>query len=315
MHELHGSMRVSQTADSRPTVRELEILAAVIAAGKTTAASAQLGMSQPAVSRALQSLERRLGRALFRREGGTLAPTGEAMRLAERGGTVLAMLDAMAGDGPGPASGSVRLIAPPSITEFFLGAAVARFVSLHPETLFQVEVAPSGDVISQVAEGRSDLGVTDTFSAHPGVRRIVIRRAEAHVLVRSDHRLARRTRLGVEDLAGEPLIALSRRFHVRSRIDEQFRAIGVAPTIVSEVATATLARSLVLAGVGVTILNPFPLSLRPDRDAAFVPFDPPIRFETTVLVSPALPLPMAAVAFLDFLRREQPEDGLTTALR
>ena len=58
-----------------PSLRELEVLQAMIATRKTVAAAQMLGISQPAVSRALAALEAHVGRPLFAREGGRLVPT------------------------------------------------------------------------------------------------------------------------------------------------------------------------------------------------------------------------------------------------
>ena len=56
----------------RPSLRELEVLQAMIATRKTVAAAQMLGISQPAVSRALAALEADVGCALFARQGGRL---------------------------------------------------------------------------------------------------------------------------------------------------------------------------------------------------------------------------------------------------
>ena len=75
------STAIRNTQRNRPTLRELEVFRSVIRCGKTTAAARQLGISQPAVSRALAQLEARKGEMLFRRDGNRLVPTAEALAL------------------------------------------------------------------------------------------------------------------------------------------------------------------------------------------------------------------------------------------
>ncbi|HRE22024.1 MAG TPA: LysR family transcriptional regulator, partial [Rhabdaerophilum sp.] len=70
-----------ELSERRPTLRELEVLRTLIAYGKATAAARKLGISQPAVSRAIHQLEKRTGLVLFRREGGRLVPTADALAL------------------------------------------------------------------------------------------------------------------------------------------------------------------------------------------------------------------------------------------
>src|SRR5712672_1970405 len=80
----------------RPSLREIEALRAMIATGKTTQAARQLGTSQPSVSRAIASLEARLGQPLFARRNGRLAPTAEALALEARAAVVFDLLDQLA---------------------------------------------------------------------------------------------------------------------------------------------------------------------------------------------------------------------------
>ncbi|MGL4728003.1 MAG: LysR family transcriptional regulator, partial [Bosea sp. (in: a-proteobacteria)] len=88
--------RPDPTDDTRghqPSLRELEVLRAMIASRKTIAAAHLLGISQPAVSRAIASLEARIGRSLFSRDGGRLTPTADAFALEAEAGTIFDALD------------------------------------------------------------------------------------------------------------------------------------------------------------------------------------------------------------------------------
>jgi DNA-binding transcriptional LysR family regulator len=65
------------------TLRQLEILRAVIRGETTTAAALALNMSQPAVSSAIRHMEAQLGFALFERVNNRLFPTEAARVLQE----------------------------------------------------------------------------------------------------------------------------------------------------------------------------------------------------------------------------------------
>jgi len=60
-------------------VREVECFQAIMTAGTMTRASQLLGISQPAVSNTIATLEHRLGFKLFLRKSGRLQPTAEAI--------------------------------------------------------------------------------------------------------------------------------------------------------------------------------------------------------------------------------------------
>lgn len=70
------------------TLRDLEIIQTVIDAGSVTAAAERLGVSQPAVSRALNQIEARCGRPLFHRENNRLIPCADALLLYEEIGLI-----------------------------------------------------------------------------------------------------------------------------------------------------------------------------------------------------------------------------------
>src|ERR1700736_5796645 len=85
-----------EDASIRPSLREIEALRAMVATGKTTQAARDLGTSQPSVSRAIASLEARLGQPLFLRRNGRLAPTAEALAFEARAAVIFDLLDQLA---------------------------------------------------------------------------------------------------------------------------------------------------------------------------------------------------------------------------
>lgn len=301
---------------SRPSVRELEVLHAVITTRKTTAAAQRLGISQPAVSRAISSLESRLGRELFMRDGGRLVPTADAFALDAEAAPIFAALTRLEGWPNTQTIGSLlRIASPPTLAQAFLSVMIARFMAYDADIRIQLEIGKSTDVTSAVAEGSADLGIVDVAVSHAGVRAEVFRRAIAHAVVPIDHPLATRDRVSPNDIAEYPVLALTRRFSVRAQIEKAFAEFGQEPRIVFESTTSSVLAQLVRAKLGVALVNPFPLSLAGDPNLAFIPFEPAITFDTAFLLpSTGSALP-AARRFVDFVRADQPDDRFTTALR
>jgi DNA-binding transcriptional LysR family regulator len=302
--------------DRRPTFRELEALHALIEARKTTSAASRLGVSQPAVSRAIQQLEARLGMALFRRDGGRLAPTQEGIALYQQSLPIFAALSGLGR--PNQQQRETRpvlMIAPPTVAHRFLPEIVAAFMREEPGARMQIEVGTTSDVISQVADGRFDLGITDGQVNHPALIFEPFRRAYAHVILRADDPLAEKAEIGPADLHRQPLIALTRRFLIRSTLERLFTDAGAEPEIVMEAATSAIAYELARAGVGMAIINPFPVSFRQDADMAIRPFAPRASFETCFVMPSAAPPPARTRRFMDFLKIRQREDGYSHAVR
>ena len=95
--------------------------------GTTSKAAARLGLSQSAISRSISSLEARLGRLLFERDGGRLRPTSEATQLNKRLDPLFEALDRIDGP-PEPAQETLRLVAPPTYAHRFLVHHIATFL-------------------------------------------------------------------------------------------------------------------------------------------------------------------------------------------
>lgn len=307
----------SGTTGRRPTLRELEVLRTLIIFGKTTAAARKLGISQPAVSRAIHQLEQRTELTLFRREGGRLLPTAEALALYQESEPIFLTLERLerARWRPEEANPVLRIAAPPTLAHWFLHDLLAKFSRHEPETRIQIEIGSGPDVVTMVANGNMDLGVVDSGQNHMSVRFVAFRSSDAHATIPADSPLALRKEITPHDLDRVPFIALVRRFPSRTQLDRLFLGADVEPIIKIEVSTAVAAYEFVRAGIGVAIINPFPMSLQHHTDVVFRPFRPTIAYETSFVLPSMTPPSAVARRFIDFVRANQPEDGYSLALR
>ena len=307
-----ASNRAAST-NFRPSLREIEALRAMVASGKTTQAARDLGTSQPSISRAIASLEARLGQSLFTRRNGRLAPTAEALAFEARAAVVFDLLDQLATPRAAIDSAtSIRLATPPTLASLFLAPMLARFITAEPSVKVHVEIGKTTDCLAAVAEGSADLALVDQTLSHDGVRLEPFRRTRPHVLLPKRHRLVGKPELSITDLAGEPIVALSRRFPLRTKLDTAFAAQRIEPVIVAEATTSVFLVELVRAGLGIAILNPFPLELRPDKSLVFRPLDIDMTLETVVVVPARGSLAPAARALANFIRAEQPAGIFST---
>lgn len=300
----------------RPSLRELEVLRAMIASRKTIAAAHLLGVSQPAVSRAIASLEARTGRQLFSREGGRLTPTADAFALESEAGAIFEALDRLS-QWPDRSEGKtlLRIAASPTLTHMVLTGFIARMRVLEPSLTYAVEVCTGTDVLAHVADRRADLGLLDMPVGHPAIRAEIIREAEIHCLMPEDHPLARKAVVTAADLDNVPLVLLPHRFAARGEIDKGFQRAGVRPRIVAEVSVTSLAAELVRQGIGVSIFNPFPMAMQPIPGTVWRPYRPTIWYRTYLLFPATGGVHPAARRFADLISEELGEDGLSRPVR
>jgi DNA-binding transcriptional LysR family regulator len=301
--------------NGRPSLRELEILRAMIATRKMVAAAHLLGISQPAVSRAIASLEARVGRALFSRDGGRLVPTPDAFALEAEAVPLFRALERIAlWPNGGAVAGVLRLAAAPTLAQFVLPATVAHFREIEPDLVIHVQIGTGTDVINSIAERSADLGIIDAPVSHPGIRVEPFREAVAHCIMPLDHRLAGFNEIVPGDLAGEPMIALSRRFASRVEIDRVFAGSGIARRIVTETTTSIAAVEMVRHGIGITLVNPYPISMGGLDGLVARPFVPAVPYSPSLLFPAVGSVSPLARRVADAVRAMQPEDGLTKPL-
>jgi DNA-binding transcriptional LysR family regulator len=292
-----------QDESGLPPLREFAVLRAVIAHRTTSAAARALGVSQPAVSRALASLEERLDRSLFLREGGSLSPTPEAVRLSEGAHELIGGLRRLLRRaGPEEGAEQLQLLTTTTLAQGFLAPLLPPLMRDWPELRLQVEITTSAGVLTGVADGTADLGLLDQFAPHPSLVGEVIHQGAAQVALPPGHPLAGLGVIPLASLAAFPLIALPRRFRLRAALDRAFRDAGLRPQLVMEAATSAFAAEMVLRGVGIAVLNPFPLR-ESCAGLLFRPFLPDIRLETAVVVPSAMAPRPAVSRFTGHLRR------------
>lgn len=136
------------------SIDDLGVFAAVMRAGSFTRAAAQLGISQPAVSRIVRGLETRLGARLLNRTTRSLAPTRSGAALLADLAPALDTIDAAitrllaAGDAP---AGSIRLTAERHGYDLVLAPMLASFLAAYP--LISVEVSLADAFVDAVKLG------------------------------------------------------------------------------------------------------------------------------------------------------------------
>ena len=194
----------------QPELRLVRYFVAVAEERNITRAAERLHISQPALSAAVRQLEQQLGVALLDRSDRVLGVTPAGMVLLEEGRALLASADRVfelvrARDGA--AVGRLRVGMTPTarygLGPALLGASASQAsgVMLYPQE------DTTGALLRDVRGGRLDLAVVFCApDAMQGVELEPLGEEPAVVHLRSDHALAGRSELALEELAGETLL-------------------------------------------------------------------------------------------------------------
>lgn len=283
--------------------------------GNTTASAARrLGLSQSAVSRSITSLEGRVGKSLFERVGGRLKPTVAAVALNARLDALFEALDTI--DGPTePGEERLRIIAPPSFANKFLTGHMSSFLRSNPGYFLSLEIGTSEDVIAGVQGNEFDLGLVGVELSRSGAKLIPFLRARAACVMCPDHPLAALDEVGPGDLAGQDLIAFIYRHARRAQLDRLLHESGTRARVVAEVSTSVAAIELVRAGLGVAVVNPFPMEQENRDDLVFRPFRSAISFQVYFAVPDNRPLSRVARHFIQHIRLHTMRDDFSEVVR
>ncbi len=224
-------------------------------------AAEQLGVTQPAVSLQIRSLEKRLGLQLLDRSGRRVEPTEAGQRLYRSAQRLLALeeqlLADLGDDAEGELAGRLEIGASTGPGGTVLPVVLGEFQRLHPGVHVALAVSDTQHVVEQVARREVELGVVGASRRHRGVVFEPFFRDEVVLAVPRGHRFADRV-VTLEELKVEPLVLMQEGAGVRQVIEEELRAAGLRLRDLDvrlELGLQESARSAVVAGYGVTFIS------------------------------------------------------------
>jgi DNA-binding transcriptional LysR family regulator len=282
----------------------MESLLAVADAGTITEAADRIGISQSALSRRLQLLERDLGAELFARgrQGVELTEIGRECVALGRGIVArYGQLRRNVVEQLGLVRGIVRIGGGATATSFLIPAAIARFQAEHPGIRFYVKEAGSLEIAAGVGSGELEVGVV-TLPVPARELDVDELCADEIVLVaRPDHPLA--AGCAVTDLDGRPVVAFEPMSAIRQIIDAALRDAGVQVEVVMELRSIPSILKMVTTTGALAFVSRVSLSSEPAL--VEVPVDGLAISRTLALVTRrGVPLAAPADAFVSVLRSQ-----------
>ena len=214
-------------------LRHLRYFVAVAEEGSLTlAAERRLHTAQPSLSRQIRDLEYEVGAELMTRGVRGIELTAAGRAFLEHARLALAQADA--------AIEAARLAARPTKQSFALGFLTGQEMDWMPgamdllrSQLADLEVTVSSDTSPELAEalsrGRIDLAFMRAETGRPELAYRVVATEPLVLVLPSDHRLASRKTIAIEEIAGETFIGMSKTAPVLARIIETYLKRNAVP--------------------------------------------------------------------------------------
>jgi len=241
--------------------RQLQAFCAVVERQSFSQAAERLGVTQPAVSLQVRSLEKRLGTQLLDRSGRRVEPTEAGRRLFHGAKRLLLLeeqlLEEVAADRAGAIAGVLALGASTGPAAVAVPVLLCEFHAQHPDLRVSLEVHDTQTVVELVAERALELGIVGAARRHRAVRFEPLLGDEVILICPPGHAFAGRT-VTVDDLRAETVILMQEGAGVRQVVEDELRALGIRLRDLSvplELGLQESVRSAVQAGYGVTFIS------------------------------------------------------------
>ena len=239
-------------------LHHLRVFAAVAEHGGFSRAAASLRLSQPAVSKTVQELEREVGLSLFDRAGRTprLTTAGETLvaRARELFG-VERMAEEDLASLRGLERGMLRVGASTTVATYFLPPLLAQFHAQHPGVKLRVISANTRRVARRLLEGRLDIALVEGPVSHDRISVAPWREDELVIIAPAAHPLLRMRRVIASDLSSEPFILREPGSGTRDVAESELARHGVHPRGAMQLGSTEAIKQAVAAGLGLAVVS------------------------------------------------------------
>jgi LysR family transcriptional regulator, benzoate and cis,cis-muconate-responsive activator of ben and cat genes len=242
-------------------LRHLRYFVAVAGEENVSRAALKLHVSQPGVSRQIRDLEAEIGFQLFERSAKAvrLTPAGKVFLAEAR--EVLRQVEAAVKKARAVAKGGggeIHVGYAPSLTVQILPAALRKFSGKFPRVRVALHDLSTEEMLAQLGEKKLHVAVTVRPPARQlrGLHVEELARYAVRVAVAPGHPLAKLKSITLKQVAGESLVAYSRRDYpeYHEMIGRLFAPVGRAPGIAGEHDSGTSLIAAVESGQGVALV-------------------------------------------------------------
>ncbi|GGC80916.1 LysR family transcriptional regulator [Chelatococcus reniformis] len=241
------------------SLKQMRYFIAAAESGQISQGAIELNVSQSAVTSAVQQLEQTLGVRLLERYPTGVRVTPEGSRFLSHARDIIAAVEEalrVPRSFHAAAAGGVRVGVTYTVAGYFLPRHHARFARSFPNVTVQLYEAPR-DVIEQaLLDGALDIAVmlVSNLAARDRLQAEPLLRSQRRLWLPAEHPLLRAERIGLGDVAQFPYVMLT--------VDEAMHTARLywdktpyRPNIVFRTMSVEAVRSMVAAGMGLTILS------------------------------------------------------------
>jgi DNA-binding transcriptional LysR family regulator len=300
------------------TLRQIEVIRAIMVTGTVGGAARLLNVSSPGISRVMKHAEASVGIKLFSRRGGRYSPTPEANAIFSQINGVYGKVEdlqfVLSRIRRG-ASTELKIGSVPSIGQAMVPRAIAELRKAFPSLMIEVDILKIEDAVDYLLLGKGEVVALSSELDHPMLASEPLARGRLKCIVPEDHELARRARVSTEEVAKYPLIGIDPSDPYGRIMAALFAGSALPYEVTIRARFGSTVCALVSQGLGIAIVDEFTLAADNWSGIRALDIVEPTAFQTYVLHRRDAPLSRYGARFVASLRSQMESLGRSRPAR
>jgi DNA-binding transcriptional LysR family regulator len=287
------------------TLRQIEVVRAIMVTGTVGGAARLLNVSAPGVSRTMKHTEGVLGLKLFIKKGGRYTPTREANDIFTQINGIydkVEDLQFVVHRMKRGTNAELRIGSVPSISTVMVPRAVFDVRQSFPNIVIDIDVLKIEEAIDYLLLGKGEAVAMSYRLDHPMLNFAPLATGRLKCIVSRDHPFAARPSVPARDIASEPLIGIDPNDPYGRIMASLFARDGLGYDVAIRARFGSTVCALVSQGLGVAVIDEFTLAGGNWPGLAALEIEEPTRFETYVATRRDGSLSRYALSFIESLR-------------
>ena len=242
------------------TLRQIEVVRAVMLRGTINGAAEFLGVSAPGISRLIKHTEESLGLRLFERRAGLFVPSIEASTVFDQIREVykgvenlqIALDSLQKGENVQLAFASA-----PSVAQFIAARTIGVVRKRYPDLFIDLNILKIEETTDYLLLERGEFVVMSSPVRNPGIESEEIAKGRIVAILPEGHPLAEQDTVSMHDLAREALVGIDPIDPYGAIVAEPFLKAGLPLVHSMRARFAQTVVSLVRHGLGVALIDEF----------------------------------------------------------
>jgi DNA-binding transcriptional LysR family regulator len=300
------------------TLRQIEVIRAIMVTGTVGGAARLLNVSSPGISRIMKHAEASVGVKLFSRRGGRYSPTPQANAIFSQINNVydkVEDLQFVISSIKRGANTELKIGSVPSIASVMVPRAIADLRKALPSLLIEIDILKIEDAVDYLLLGKGEVVASSHKIDHPMLAVDPLARGRLKCIVPEGHPLARQSRVSANEIVKYPLIGVDPNDPYGRIMAGLFASHALRYDVTIRARFGSTVCALVSNGLGVAIVDEFTLAGDLWPKLCALDIAEPTGFQTYVVHRKDVSLSSYATRFVAALRAQMEVTARTRSVR